>query len=372
VVSSLRRFSIDSLSARRPWLNTAVIVFFATALSSCATVSSIHHPFKMPSIEDGGQQGEVWPAPPAVPRYAFIGHIYGESNLRDEVQNRSSLARFWAAVVGLDVKKKSMLDVVRPQQVTTDNKGKVYVTDPGLQSIFVFDEILQEFVVWNERSLDFSLPSPIGIVHAEDSIWVTDSELALVYRLSLNGEVLSSFGRDVLKRPTGISFDPQGRRFFISDTDAGDIKLFNMRGELIDTWGSAGSDAGQFNHPTYLVYRQGRLYVADSLNARIQIFDHQGQFIRVVGQRGLYVGNFSRPKGIALDSDGNVYVSESYYDYLLIYNQQGELLMSIGGSGPAAGQFSQPTGIWVDDRDRVFVSDMLNGRISMFQYLGSN
>jgi DNA-binding beta-propeller fold protein YncE len=92
----------------------------------------------------------------------------------------------------------------------------------------------------------------------------------------------------------------------------------------------------------------------------------------VVGQRGLYVGNFSRPKGIALDSDGNVYVSESYYDYLLIYNQQGELLMSIGGSGPSAGQFSQPTGIWVDDRDRVFVSDMLNGRISMFQYLGSN
>jgi streptogramin lyase len=46
--------------------------------------------------------------------------------------------------------------------------------------------------------------------------------------------------------------------------------------------------------------------------------------------------------------------------------------MSIGGSGPSAGQFSQPTGIWVDDRDRVFVSDMLNGRISMFQYLGSN
>jgi streptogramin lyase len=46
--------------------------------------------------------------------------------------------------------------------------------------------------------------------------------------------------------------------------------------------------------------------------------------------------------------------------------------MSIGGSGPAPGQFSQPTGLWVDDRDRVYVSDMLNSRVSMFQYLGNN
>jgi DNA-binding beta-propeller fold protein YncE len=352
-------------------LLASLVAFLISAISGCTTVS-IQHPFKMPGIEGDGQQAKVWPAPPAVPRYAFIGQLYGESNARDKVQNRGTLSGLWAAIVGLDAKKQSLLDVVRPQQVTTDNSGKIYVTDPGLQSIFVFDEILQEFTVWNERSLNFSLPSPIGITHGEDSVWVTDSELALVYRLSVNGEVLNSFGRGVLQRPTGISFDPGGGRIFISDTAAGDIKLFDTRGELIDTWGGAGSEAGQFNRPTYLLYRQNQLYVVDSLNARIQIFDDQGHFIKAVGQRGLYVGNFSRPKGIALDSDGNVYVSESYYDHLLIYNRRGELLMSIGGSGPGAGQFSQPTGLWVDDRDRIFVSDMLNGRVSMFQYLGSN
>ncbi len=345
--------------------------FSLSTVPGCATVSS-QHPFKMPGIDDGSQSARVWPAPPAVPRYAFIGHIYGESNVRDKDPNRGAMARFWAAVVGLDAKKQSFLDIVRPQQVATDNNGKIYVTDPGRQSIFVFDEILQEFAVWNERSLNFSLPSPIGITHAEDSVWVTDSELGLVYRLTSNGEVMSSFGQGILKRPTGISFDPDGGRIFVSDTDAGDIKLFNTRGELIDNWGDAGTGPGQFNRPTYLIYRHNRLYVADSLNARIQIFDEQGNFIRLVGERGLYVGNFSRPKGIALDSDGNVYVSESYYDHLLIYNRQGKLLMSIGGSGPDAGQFSQPTGLWVDDRDRVYVSDMLNSRVSMFQYLGSN
>jgi DNA-binding beta-propeller fold protein YncE len=339
-------------------------------ISGCSTVSN-QHLFKMPGIAENDRGFQLWPSPPAVPRYAFIGHIYGESN-RVDTPDRSGLARLLAAIVGLDAQQKTALDLLRPQQVATDNQGKIYITDPGLQSIFVFDEILGEFAVWNERSLNISLPSPIGVAHAEDSVWVTDSELALVYRLSLAGEVINSFGHEVLKRPTGIAYDPDKQRFFVSDTAAGDIKLFSPGGELLDTWGAEGTGEGQFNHPTYLVYRQGRLYVVDSLNARIQILDRQGRFQQSVGHRGLYVGNFSRPKGIALDSDGNIYVSESYYDHVLIYNAQGSLLMSIGGSGSAPGQFAQPTGIWIDDRDRVYVSDMLNSRVSMFQYLGDN
>ena len=326
----------------------------------------------MPGIDETSEYRRVWPSLPAVPRYAFIGHLYGESNHKTETGGRGGLARLFAAIVGLDARQKTTLDLVRPQQIVTDDSGRIYITDPGLQSIFVFDETLGEFVVWNERSLNFSLPSPIGVTYAENSIWVTDSELALVYQLSSSGDVVNAFGHDVLERPTGISFDPDNKRLFVSDTTAGDIKLFNTRGELVDTWGGAGAGRGKFNRPTYLAFRDDRLYVADSLNARIQILDAEGRFLQAVGQRGLYVGNFSRPKGMALDSDGNIYVSESYYDHLVIYNPQGKLLMSIGGSGVGPGQFSQPTGVWVDDRDRVFVSDMLNGRISMFQYLGNN
>jgi DNA-binding beta-propeller fold protein YncE len=362
--------SIAMGSLRKESLFVLLSTMVLLTITGCSAVSS-QHPFKMPGIDDISQDSLVWPPQPAVPRYAFIGHLYGESNSKDQ-PNRGGMARFFAAIVGLDAKQDSLLDLVRPQQVVTDNSGKIYITDPGLQSIFVFDENLGEFAVWNERSLDFPLPSPIGVTHAENSVWVTDSELALVYQLSLSGEFINSFGHELLKRPTGITFDPGSQRFFISDTDAGDIKLFNTRGELIEIWGTSGTGESQFNRPTYLAYREGRLYLVDSLNARIQIFDDQGKFIKSVGQRGLYVGNFSRPKGIALDSDGNIYVSESYYDHVLIYNRHGELLMSIGGSGPAPGQFSQPTGLWVDDRDRVYVSDMLNSRVSMFQYLGNN
>ena len=340
-------------------------------VSACSTVSR-QHSFAMPGIDEDNGPSQVWPAMPAVPRYAFIGHLHGESNRSAGTPQRGAWARFFAAVAGLDAKQKDTLDLVRPQQVVADDKGRIYVADPGLQSIFVFDELLGEFSVWNERSLDIALPSPIGIAVAEDSVWVTDSELALVYQLTPGGEVVKSFGHGELSRPTGISYDAQRRRFFISDTAAGDIKLFDADGRWLETWGAAGDGEAQFNRPTYLYFRDDRLYVADSLNARVQILDASGRFLRTVGRRGLYVGNFSRPKGVALDSDGNIYVSESYYDHLLVYNGDGELLMSIGGSGSEAGRFSQPTGLWVDGRDRVFVSDMLNSRVSMFQYLGNN
>ncbi len=326
----------------------------------------------MPGGDQDGQQVKVWPPLPEVPRYRFIGHLQGESNRLPGTKKRSGWERFFAVLVGLDSKQRDALDLVRPQQVVADDNGRIYVTDPGLQSIFVFDENLGEFSVWNERSLDIALPSPIGITFAEDSLWVTDSELARIYRLSAQGEVIDSFGHEQLARPTGISFDRQRRHLYVSDTAQSNIKLFDVNGKLLQTWGSAGTGQGQFNRPTYLVYRDDQLYVVDSLNARIQVLDRNGGFLRMLGHRGLYVGEFSLPKGIALDSDGNIYVSESYYDHLLVYNQNGDLLMSIGGSGAEAGEFLQPNGLWVDNRDRVFVSDMLNRRVAIFQYLGSN
>jgi len=350
---------------------TGFICIAAFLLSACGVASPIHQ-FQMPKIDSNSPASIVWPAPPEVPRYAFIGHLYGESNTAAIDPNRGAISRFFAAIVGLDAEKKSRLDLIQPQQVSSDNNGRIYVADTGRQSIFVFDEKLGEFFLWNETNLNIPFLSPVGVAHAADSIWVTDSELSLIYKLSYAGEVIKTIGKGVVNRPTGITYDSVADRIFISDTDDDNIKVFNHEGELIDVWGHAGNSGGALNHPTFIAYRQGKLYVADSLNARIQIFDDLGQYVKTLGQRGLYIGDLSRPKGIAVDSDGNIYVSESYYDYVIIYNEHGELLMSLGGSGFSPGQFSQPTGLWVDDNDRIFVSDMLNRRVSVFQYLGRN
>jgi DNA-binding beta-propeller fold protein YncE len=313
----------------------------------------------------------LWPAPPEVPRYMYIGDLRGESNkIENPDDKRSPMQRFFAALVGLDSETIPLTDLLRPQQLITDGQGKIYVADPGRQAVFVFDELSSRFSLWNESTLGVALMSPISIAIADSRILVSDSEQGVVLVFDTQGNLLSRIGQGIFKRPTGLCYDATRQRIIVSDTDADSIKTFNLQGELLSSFGERGDKPGQFNHPTYLHCRDGHIYITDSLNARIQVINPDDGSTRIIGKRGLYVGNFSRPKGIAVDYDGNIYITESYYDFLLIFNAAGELLLAIGGSGDEPGEFSQPTGVWIDDNGRVFISDMLNSRISIFQYLG--
>ena len=350
---------------------SVLVTLMMVLLSACAGVPD-KLMFSMPSTNTSNTQ-KLWPAPPQTPRYMFIGNLLGESNrFRDKDKSSGFMSRFFAALVGLDGQLASKVDLMRPQQGAVDSNGRIYVVDTGRQAVFVFDEKTAEFFIWNEAELDLPFKSPVGIAIVEKQIMVTDSEQGKVYVLNTQGQLVNTMGAQDLQRPTGIAYDGKRKRIFVSDTLSDNIKVYDLQGQLLNTIGSRGSRAGEFNRPTFISYHEDKLYVVDSLNARIQIFNSNGKRIKSIGERGLYIGNFSRPKGIAVDSDGNMYVTESYYDYLLIFNPAGELLMSIGGSGYQAGKFSQPTAVWIDNNDRVFVSDMLNARVSIFQYLGGN
>ena len=57
------------------------------------------------------------------------------------------------------------------------------------------------------------------------------------------------------------------------------IAKFDRNGRFLLSWGSRGSDAGQFNTPHSIATdAQGNVYVADQGNKRIQVFDNGGTF----------------------------------------------------------------------------------------------
>jgi hypothetical protein len=132
--------------ARPGTLRTASFGLAVALISACATVND-RYAFQMPGIDPGDPNSMVWPAPPDVPRYSFIGHLYGESNAADAAAGKGAMSRFFAAIVGIGVEQGNALDLVQPQQVSSDGRGRIYVADAGRQSIFVFDEILGEFSV---------------------------------------------------------------------------------------------------------------------------------------------------------------------------------------------------------------------------------
>jgi len=313
----------------------------------------------------------VWPAAPADARLAYAGVLIGEVNFRHAGDAGGSMGdRLIRWIAGLDRGSGDVVQLLRPQSGLVDSSGRILVTDAGLQGVMVFDERQATLDVWSDAGDNLSLHTPVGIAAGpDDQYYVADAELGYVVVMSSQGEAIGKLGADRLVRPTGLAVDPATGNLYVADTAGNDIKVFRG-GQHVATLGGPGTRPGEFNGPTHLSFRQGRLYVTDTLNARVQVLTPSGDPVAEIGQRGLFVGNLVRPKGVTTDPQGNIYVIESYFDHLLIFDTEGRLLLPIGGSGDGVGQFFLPAGAWSDDDGRIFVADMFNGRVVVLRAFG--
>jgi DNA-binding beta-propeller fold protein YncE len=316
----------------------------------------------------------MFPPPPDVPRYLYLGELTGERNfVVDGQAARGALRTAFEWLVGLAAGPIRPLELQRPQSGVTDESGRVYVTDASRQAVFVFDEAAGQLQIWDMAEEAVRFQAPVGIaLGANSELLVADAELARVVRLNREGQPVGSFGQGVLQRPTGLARDAKRGVVYVADARAHDIKLFDDRGQLLEVLGQRGGGDGEFNFPTHLAFAHDRLYVTDSINARVQVFGRDDSMKWKFGERGLYVGNLVRPKGVAVDDEGFIYVVESLYDTLLVFNNKGSLMLSIGGAGKDAGHFYLPAGVWSDSRNRIYVADMFNGRVAVFQFLGGD
>lgn len=346
-----------------------LLAFFGLVLliAGCAEAPLV---FQLADVGQG--VNKVWPASPEKARYRYVGQLTGEDNFRPEnAEARSAAGNLFDWLVGLVGSKPNPIVLQRPQSGMVDGEGRVYVTDVGRGGVYVFDKVAGKLDVWEMASSSMRFQTPIGIAAGmQGEVLVADAELHSVFRLDSKGNPLGEFGRQILKRPTGLARDAQRGLIYVADTNAHDIKVFGDDGKLLEVIGRRGENDGEFNFPTHLTFTAGKLYVADTLNSRIQMFDQDHKWLGKFGQLGLYVGNLVRPKGVAVDGDSNIYVIESLYDNLLVFNGDGQTLMALGGGGKEVGQFYLPSGVWIDTHNQVYIADMFNGRVTVLQYLG--
>src|SRR6185369_13635511 len=85
--------------------------------------------------------------------------------------------------------------------------------------------------------------------------------------------------QDVFQRPTDVAWDAAGNIYVADGYGNSRIAKFDKAGTFVKSWGSRGSENGQFNIAHGIVVdAQGNVYVADSGNKRIQVFDRDGTF----------------------------------------------------------------------------------------------
>jgi sulfatase modifying factor 1 len=96
---------------------------------------------------------------------------------------------------------------------------------------------------------------------------------------------------------SGLASDTDGN-VYAFDKDATKVSVFTSSGSLTASWGSAGSDDGQFSTSSgYMVHaiavdEQKNVYVADWGNHRIQVFSKSGSFLKKFGGQGDTPGQF--------------------------------------------------------------------------------
>jgi len=355
-----------------------LLLFFSLGLIACSSVSEQEQKvFKLISPND--KVNQTWPKANEIAYYVYLGDIYGESNLLKIKNNQeSTLIKIWNFITG-EITKRN-IDLKRPQAMLSDGKGKLYISDVSHQAIFVIDTVLGTQTLWYHSAENKKFISPIGLTFgAENELLVADSELGKVIRLDLSGRPIGVIAHPSLTRPTGIVRIASQQKIYVSDTYNHDIKVFNDAGELLFVIGKKGEALLEFNAPTFLAAHTNGLLVSDTLNARVHLIknDDDGGITmnsssHFYGRRGMKLGNLTRPKGVASDSDGNIYIIESYFDHMLVFSEADQFLLPLGGTGHGPGEFYLPSGMFIDEQDKIYISDMMNGRISVFQFLGSN
>lgn len=206
--------------------------------------------------------------------------------------------------------------------VETDGKGTVIVMVRSAPYFRVFNRDGSFVRQWGDEGMFVSAHSitldPAGF------LWATDSNNHVVYKLSLEGEILQTLGKP---------------------------------GEVGDN-----SSTTLFNRPNHVeVAANGDIYVSDGyVNSRIVHFSPAGEFIRIIGGlEGVEPGQLKVPHGIAVDSRGRIIVNDSDNQRISVFDPDGKFLETW--------PFPSRGGIVITADDTVYVSDVNAGAVSVIK-----
>lgn len=321
----------------------------------------------------------VWPNPPAITRIKYVMWYSSDKQVRNykgNVQKKSGWMDRLAGTQSSDEVFKRPFELNQPYGVAVDSLGKLYVADQKVGAIFIFSTDETKSVDLIKNGVHAHFVRIIGLAMDDnDRLFVSDPGLrhVLVFNKDHKAEDVIT---DSMAEPGGLAIDTRNRLLYVADTELDQVLVYDADTlKLLRKMGTAGqkhtlTTPGDFSKPAGVaVDAEGNLYVADTWNNRIEIFDADGQFISTFGKPGDGPGYLSRPKGVAIDSDGHIWVADGMQDRVQVFNKEGQLLIAFGGHGLLPGQFQGLVGITIDKRNRVFTTEIFPGRAQEFQYV---
>lgn len=248
--------------------------------------------------------------------------------------------------------------------------GELVMFNRGSHPLLIFSE---EGRFIREIGLGlFKVPHGLSI-DDEGYIWTTDQQTHQVLKFDKTGKIHLILGRkdspgegwfengyqlNLFTSPSDVAFDEKGN-IYVADGQNYRIVKFDVHGNLIDKWGSKGTDAGLFDFPHSLVINNNIIYVTDRQNARIQLFDLDGGFIAQWEGIGY-------PYELEIFDQETMIFTDARSGEIVKINFDGKVIERFGKWGKKESEFGFPHGLAVDKNGTVYVGELLNWRVQKF------
>ena len=259
--------------------------------------------------------------------------------------------------------------------VGTDRNDNVFVFNRGEHPMMVFDREGKFLRSWGEGVF----PRAHGLhMGPDDTVWLTDDGDHTVRQCTLDGKVLMTLGvpgrptpymsQEPFHRCTHTALAPNGDIFVTDGYGNSCIHKFSPDGRLLKTWGSPGTDPGEFNIVHNIVCdADGWVYVADRENHRVQVFNCDGvyetQWNNLHRPCALFMTGGSCPMCFVGECGSGMAVNRLLPNIgprISILDRNGKRVGRLGsllpGMGP--GEMQAPHGIAVDSRGDIYLGEV--------------
>jgi DNA-binding beta-propeller fold protein YncE len=265
-------------------------------------------------------------------------------------------------------------DLVRPRAAAIDADGRLYIVDFSAR-IQVFDRD-GKYIGPTWTTPDYRNGRPSGLsIDRDGHLLVSDSHYHCLRIYDENGKELRKIGGEAGTGPGQLGYvsdtvqDADGYFYLAEFGENQRITKLDPDGNFVKSWGSAGSEPGQFSRARALVIGpDGNLYVADACNHRIQVFTREGELVRVWGKEGSEPGELYYPYDLAFNARGELYVVEYGNSRVQKFTATGQSLGCWGGPGREPGRLANPWALVIDRRGKVHVLDTENHRVQRIDF----
>ncbi|MBI4698951.1 MAG: NHL repeat-containing protein, partial [Nitrospirae bacterium] len=262
-----------------------------------------------------------------------------------------------------------------PSAVALDNAENVYVAEASQDMVDIYDN--SGTITGRISGLDI----PISVaVDSTGKIYICNKgrKNVEVYDKDLNLAYTIGAGNGEFARPSAIALDTAGN-IYVADSMKDRISIYNPDGTSSFSFGTSGSQSGQFHYPAALAINNnaGEIIVVDhplisasssygtssGEGARIQIFDLYGNFRRSYSSFGIGDGKLFRPAGLAVDETGTMYVTDSYFNIVQVFDSNGVFQGTIYDMNDP---FRSPLGIAIGKSNRLFIASLNTSKVDVY------